>query len=309
MPAGSGLFSKRKPNVPHLVQPGSELEDLRKDVGLELGKLASITREEFPNVPAAVTTGVKTVHATSAGTKVFTVGAGLDGASANVNLPFPRQFTVTTAGTTAADALNVPITVEGLDVFGRPQTEVVLAAGTATTVSSAKFYKRFTKVTEGPGVGGVTGATLAFGFGAPVGLSLPIATVQGATFLHKEVALGSVVTTGTVATSTAAPPCGSYTPSAAANGTNDYAVWYEFDPNVVTPSDVKAELRPPVRVGRFVLGRACQLRRWLRFGDGLLRRGALSGALRRFRFGLPRVVVEQDRVVEKFELLLSGRPP
>lgn len=252
--AGSGLFSKRKAVAPHLVVstgPGGglagEVADLRQDVAAELGKLGTITCEEFVNPPAAVTTAFKTAHATTvAAGKVFTVGSGLDGASAGLLLPFPRPVTITTAGGTAADALNTSVVFEGTDIYGRTLTETVLAAGTASTVTGNKCFKKVTKITEGASPG--TGATIAYGFGAPIGLGLPIRTVQGLTGALREIAVGALVTNGTFVAAATALPNGSYSPNSAPDGTRDYAIYYDFDATVVTPLDVKAELEPPERI-------------------------------------------------------------
>lgn len=318
--AGSGLFSKRKAVAPHLVVstgPGGgiagEVADLRQDVANELGKLASLTVDEFVNAPAASATAFKTSHNTSAGTKVFTVGAGLDGASAGVNLLYPRPPTVTVGGT-SADAANVPITFEGVDMYGKPMTEVVLANGAGGTTVGSKCFKKYTKITEGPGVAGVTGATLTFGFGAPLGLSLPIRTVQGLTGALREIAGGAAVTNGVFVAAATASPNGSYSPNSAPDGARDYAVYYDFDPTVVTPTDVKVELDPPERLRlprrHGEGGRQLRRRRPCPAVDGArLGRGPLEGP---FLFGSrwwSRVGEQEHRFVEQPELSFRGGRP
>jgi hypothetical protein len=46
----------------------------------------------------------------------------------------------------------------------------------------------------------------------------------------REIAVGSLVTNGVMATAAIGAPHGTYTPNTAPDGANDYCIYYEYDP-------------------------------------------------------------------------------
>lgn len=226
---GSGIFSKAKVLKPHLAQVSggiaAEVADVRNDVSRAFAPLCAVTVEEFTDVIAASSTAIKTAAATVAATTTYS-GAALNGAVGAGTLNPPRQIVITTAGATPADA-PATATINGLDAQGKTISEVVTVAQTATTATSTKCFSKVTSIVL-PAADGV-GATLAFGIGTALGLSLPAKVRAGLVAPVCEVVAGAKVTTGTISTPAAAGPYGAYVPATAPNGTNDYAIWYEYD--------------------------------------------------------------------------------
>lgn len=230
MTAGSGLFSKQRAKVNSLLKAGGlsgEVADLRNDIAKEMQPMAAFTVDEFTNLAAATTSGLKVATATVAAAVVLTT---TDLLLSGV-LGHPRQVTFTTAGGTPAHA-PASVAVEGTDVDGRFQTETINLAQTAATVSTTKAYKTVTKVSY-PAADGVS-ATVAIGWAAPVGLSRAIKARAGLTEPLKEILNGAEIApaTGTFTAAATNPPYGLYTPATPGNGTNDYAIFFEFDATV-----------------------------------------------------------------------------
>jgi len=232
MTAGSGLFSTQKPNVPHTVQRGvgvaGEVFDLRDDVKRTMAPMAAITVEEFTNPPAAVANAIKLAIASSLAVQTYS-GAALNGAVGAGTMNPPRNITVTTAGVTPADA-PATATVLGVDVNGAVISETITVAQTATIAVGAKAFAKVTSITLPVGQGAA--ATLAFGFGALIGLGKKIVTRAGLTSPVREIAVGVEVTTGTFAAASVGLPNGTYSPASAADGTRDFALYYEYNPLV-----------------------------------------------------------------------------
>lgn len=231
MASGSGQFSGQRAKKPHLVRGTGGLQgevgDLRDDIKRDFESNAAMAVEEFTDPPAADPDGIKAAIATVASIQSYS-GAALDGALAGSTFDPPRNPTVTTAGTTPADA-PATATFTGTDVDDNAITETVTVAQTATIAAGAKAFKTITKI-DLPAADG-TDATLAFGIGNAFGLSKPIASRAGAAAGLSAIEAGSASSpaAGTFATAAAAAPKGTYTPSAAADGSNDYAVYYEYD--------------------------------------------------------------------------------
>ena len=139
---------------------------------------------------------------------------------------YPRALVFTTGGNTPGDA-PATATITGTDVNGNAITETLNLAQTATTATSTKFYASVSSITF-PAADG-TAATVAISPSAAIGLSRKVRTRAGATALLKEIAAGSVVTNGTLTAAASALPNGSYTPNTAADGANDYCIFYEMD--------------------------------------------------------------------------------
>jgi hypothetical protein len=179
--------------------------------------------DEFTNPAAASTTGLRaaTATVTTARTTTSFSAGGVAALAA-----YPRTITVTTAGATAASA-PASVLITGTDVDGAAQSETLVVSQTAATVTSAKLYKTVTSIVEA--AADDVDATLAFGFGAALGLSRLPKLRAGAVSVLNENAVGARVTTGTFTLPASAAPYGSYTPSSAADGTRDYAITYELD--------------------------------------------------------------------------------
>ena len=229
---GSGLFSTTKPIHPHLAPQGShqglegEVADLRSDVMKQVGPMAALTVEEFVNPATASPNAIKLAIATVAAVQTYSA-AQLDGAVGQGALSPPRNITVTTGGGTPANA-PATVTINGVDGSGKSLIETINVGSTAGTVAGVKAFAKVTSIAL-PAAGG-TAATLAFGFGALIGLGKKIKTRAGLTFLMKEVSAGALVTNGVVAAAATGSPNGTYAPNAAPNGATAYAIFYEYDP-------------------------------------------------------------------------------
>lgn len=221
---GSGIMSGPHAQKPHLLQGqggvASEIADLRADIKLDFLANAAIAVEEFIDLPAAGAALISTAAATTVAPRSPVLLA------LAANISPPRNITVTTAGGTPADAPATAL-VTGKDINGNTITETLTIAQTATIASGAKAFAKVTSILEAAGDG--TGATLAYGIGTLVGLAKPIKSRAGRLAVLQEVAVGSVVTNGTFAATTVGVPNGTYAPNTAANGTNDYALYYEYD--------------------------------------------------------------------------------
>jgi hypothetical protein len=224
MPAnGSGLFSTKGPLKPHLMQQSggiaAEVNDVRKDLKDTLGPMAAIAIDEFTNPAAAGAADLEAATATTVAPR--TVTTFLAGGIAKL-AAFPRNITFTTAGGTPADA---PATALVTGTYrGKPQTETVTLAQTATIANGVKPFSTITSVAYAAADG--TNATVSIGVGISLGSSQIPLSRAGLVAPVREIAIGAAVTTGTLTVE------GLYTPSAAPNGTNDYAIFYEFNPTV-----------------------------------------------------------------------------
>lgn len=179
--------------------------------------------DEYTNPAAASATALRAATAsvtTERTTTSFTAGGVAALADA------PRQIVFTTAGGTAADA-PASATITGVDVNGDAISETVTLAQTATTATSAKFFASITSIVEAAGDG--TGATIAIGIAAALGLRRKAKVRGGVVNVINETAAGARVTTGTFTIPASALPNGSYTPSSAADAARDYVLAYELD--------------------------------------------------------------------------------
>lgn len=169
MTAGSGIFSRNKDKIDHLVNPGGglagEIYDLRKDLVRELGVLPGFVVEEWTNLVGTAAPGAAVLKAATAtvASVVTLLPASLLAAGLAQLAAHPRPLTFTTAGTTPADApANVVIT--GTDQNGAAISETLALAQSAAAVTSVKAYKTITSLVY-PAADG-TGATVAIGIGA-----------------------------------------------------------------------------------------------------------------------------------------------
>lgn len=215
--AGSGLMSTMGPAIPHLSK--GEVADLRADVVAQMSPMAAITVEEFTDVAAPGAADLEAATATTVAPR--TVTSFLAGGEAKL-LAVPRNLTFTTAGATPADAPATAL-ITGTDANGAAQTETVTLAQTATIANGAKAFKTVTSVEYAAADG--TAATVSIGVGSVLGLTKTPKERAGLAAPVREIAAGSAVTTGTLSVTNK-----TYTPATAPNGTNDYAVYYEYDP-------------------------------------------------------------------------------
>jgi hypothetical protein len=226
MALGSGQFSSPKAQKPHLLAGSgglaSEVADLRADIKKDFLSNAAIAVEEFTDPPAA---GVALISAVAQSQVAAGRSAVLLPLAANISPP--RNITVSTgAGGTPADA-PATVVVTGKDINGAVQTETLNISQTAATVAGVKAFASVTSIVEAAGEG--TGAALSYGIGALIGLGKPLKTRAGLVAVIREVAVGAVVTNGTFALPAASPPNGTYSPNSAADGSRDYALYYEYD--------------------------------------------------------------------------------
>jgi len=182
-----------------------------------------IAHQSWINPLAIVTNAVVTAKTgaalpAAAGTVTFLP----DGAQA-AGFIFPRNAVVTvTHGSSVVAASGV---IAGLDEYGTAITEAwsVTATGTSKVYTGVKAFARVTSITY------VTAAdasanTIIVGTGKTLGLNFACSCASPV----KEVAGGSVVTTGVlVAASTAATADsrGTYTPAATLDGAIDFEIW------------------------------------------------------------------------------------
>lgn len=220
MSTGSGLFSKAHALKAHLLQGSgglsAEVADVRHDVLATLSPMAGIYVEEYTN---PVTGGVADLLVATATTvAIQTVTSFLAPGIAKL-AALPRNVTFTTAGVTPAHA---PASVVVTGTYrGLPQTETVTLAQTAAIALGVKPFSTITSVVYAAGDG--TAATVSIGVGDSIGIASVPKARTGIVVIIKEWAIGAVVTTGALSAA------GLYTPAAAPNGTNDYAIMYEAD--------------------------------------------------------------------------------
>lgn len=231
-----GTESARRPA--HQVKTGGtigEVNDLRNDVEVGFTKLETpgiggtnlLAVDEWTDPVVADADGLKVATATVAAIVAVTgfLAPGVAALAAG-----PRNVTFTTAGSTPSDAPANAVVV-GTDINDDALSETVTLAQTGTIASGVKAFKTITSVTY-PAADG-TDATVAIGFGVVMGLHSKIKSRAGAVAVLMENEAGTVkagdALAGTYVDAATSPPHGSYTPGTAADGSNDYAVWYERD--------------------------------------------------------------------------------
>jgi len=227
MSAGSGLFSNQAAQIPHLVPTGGggvagEVGDLRADVSRTLSPMAAITVEEFTNPVAGGAAVLKAATATTV-SPATVLEAALLAPGVAILAAQPRNLTFTTAGATPADAPATAL-ITGTR-SGVAQTETVTLAQTAATATGVKLFSTVTSIVYAAADG--TAATVAIGIGDAMPLTKTPKARAGLTAAVREIAVGVVVTTGTISATNK-----SYTPAASPDGVKDYCVYFEYDPLV-----------------------------------------------------------------------------
>lgn len=225
MSNGSGLFTNQRPQKAHLMQGGGgiagEVADLRDDVAKTLKPLAAITVDEFTNPGTSTSNNLKAATATVASPVTLAKSDLLSG-GLSILAAAPRNLIFTTAGGTAADA-PATATITGKGPNGEAQTETVNLAQTAAAATGVKLWTDITSIAY-PAADG-TGATIAIGVGKAMYLSKMPKARAGLAKAFLEIVAGAVVTNGVFDATNQ-----SYTPNTAQEGSNDYAVYYEYDP-------------------------------------------------------------------------------
>ena len=207
--AGSGILSKQFPTYPERNDEGKS--GFQGFAGKLLNDLYNVfmpqvahTVEEFDAPVAAATNALMAAAATS--TSVTTVArTSLTSATLTSMATCPRQFSVTTGGSTPGHA-PARVTVHGVDPRGVRHIETVNTRQTAGTVYTNTFWTDILNVVESEGGG--TDATVAFGVGAKLGLSRKPKTRAGWVALTREMvgstggAAVAAVTPGTLVDNT-----------------------------------------------------------------------------------------------------------
>lgn len=232
MTLGSGLMTSQRPQQSRFVTGkrglAGEVGDLRDDIEEEVAPLAAVAVEEWENVAAAGAALLEAATPTVTDPRDATLlQAGLD-----ILDEAPRTVTFTVGGGTPANAPANGV-VTGKDVNGDAQTETVaLNQGGGLTSSVKTFVGDGLSVSYPAGDG--TDATVSIGIGPVIGLGKKIKTRAGLTGALAEIEAGTPkgidALAGTYVDAATSPPNGSYEPGAAPNGTNDYALYYEYDP-------------------------------------------------------------------------------
>ena len=234
MSSGSGLFDERAKQARFVAGKGGvpgEVHDLREDVERNLQPLASATVREYINPILGTATSLLAAAASVAAPVVLGASA-LTGATLTNMLDNPRQLVFTTAGTTASDA-PANVVIKGKDPRGKRIEETLVLSQVAGAVTTVNFFSELDadEAITYPAADG-TGATVAIGVGAKLGLSYAPKARTSAVLLFAEFEGAAAAATAGVVTPAGASdlPYGSYTPDSALNGALDFIVSYEFDP-------------------------------------------------------------------------------
>lgn len=206
MTAGSGLFSSERGVAPYKTEPGKsglsgELGDLRRDIARTMALMAALCVQEFTNPLATAANNMMAATASQVTEDVLlpavtpAVGALTQATISNLGTGGPRQIQFTVAGGTPAHRAPTA-TIYGKDVEGKVTSQVLPLPDVAGSVLS-DFFSDIDKIVLAAGSG--TGATVAIGLGALLGLAAPVVSRAGRVAVIQEVSAGSVVTNGTVA--------------------------------------------------------------------------------------------------------------
>jgi hypothetical protein len=233
----SKLFGSKTARRPHLVSGtggvAGEVADLRQDVEGSFARLENqggyFRTDEFTNPATADVDAFKTSFATSGSVQSIS-GAALNGVVGVTEMVPPRNPTVTSSSHAHVTAVAVVFTGRvrnsAGDLVSRTVTVNTTNGGGATD-AGAEALSIIDSVSI-PAMGGASGS-LQLGFGVSIGLGAKVKSRAGLIRALREVASGAVVTTGTF-TNPSGAPVSLYTPSAAPNAANDYAVTFEVDP-------------------------------------------------------------------------------
>jgi hypothetical protein len=231
-------FTKKSPANPHMVRGTGglkgEVADLRQDVKEAFNSLESqggyLRTDEFTNPAVADVDAIKTSIATAATDRTFAT-TDLNGAVGEDEMIPPRNPTVTSTTHAHVTAVDVEFRGRVRDAHGAlvERTVVIPATNGGGATDAGTEALSYVDEIFVPAMGGASGA-LEFGFGAAIGLTAKVKSRAGLIAAIRQIAAGSVVTTGTITNPTGAP-VSLYTPASAPDGSRDYAVTYEVDPS------------------------------------------------------------------------------
>lgn len=194
-------------------------------VALEVGATSQVVVAEYTNPAAAAAAGLQAATTVTVAPRTVLAAAMLAPGLAAL-AAYPRNITITTAGSTPTDA-PATATVTGT-CFGEAQSEVLTVPQSATIVQGAKCFDDAGLSVAFAAADG-TDATNSIGFGQKFALPEKIKSRAGRLAVIQEVAAGSVVTNGTFVAPATSPPNGSYSPNTAPDAANDYSVTFEHD--------------------------------------------------------------------------------
>lgn len=224
---GNSVWGSSGPKIPHLIQGGglpAEVKDIRSDITTMVAGQPCLVCEEFIDTEPGTTNAIKTSIAVSTSVASYS-GVALNGAVGGTALSVPRKVTVSTSGSTPADA-PATLTVTGLDKDGVAQTEAIAVSQTVATATGALFFSQITQLDLTAGQG--TDAALVFGLSSELLLQRTPVSRAGLAKAVFEIANGALVTTGTLSVANK-----SYTPAAAPDASKDYFIIYEAEPLIL----------------------------------------------------------------------------
>lgn len=201
-----------------------------KALALIFAPLSATAVLDVVDAAAAGAATLKAATATTVAAQTW-LPADLIGAGITALASCPRQLQFTTAGVTPADAPATCI-VKGWTLAGYVEETIALAQ-TATTANSVNYFARIDRIEFAVGDG--TGATIALGFTANLGLPAKLKGrgAAGAVLrIKQELVDGAAPVAGALIAAATAKPYGAYTPNAgtaAANGARDFLLEFEVD--------------------------------------------------------------------------------
>lgn len=236
----SQFFGSKRPQRSHLVNrpskgvPG-EVNVLRSDVESAFTEMEDggglMVTDIFTNPATADANGIKLSFATAATVQTFDAD-DMDGAEAAQEMVPPRTLSVTSTANAAVTAVAITFTgrLRMADGTLREVTDTITptGGGGTTDLSAVPVPFSFVDGVSIAAMGGAGGA-LEIGTTAVIGCSRRGLSRAGLLIPVQQIAIGVVVVTGTFVNN-AASPVTLYTPAAAPNGTNDYAVTYVAGP-------------------------------------------------------------------------------
>jgi len=205
MTLGSGLMTAQRPKQSRFVTGkrglAGEVGDLRDDIEEELSPMAAIAVQEYVDPLATAANNLMAATTSQAAEDELlpdatpATGVLTQATIDNLSTGGPRQILFTVAGGTPAHRAPTA-TIYGTAVGGAKTSETVSLPSVAGTALTGTFFVDIDRIVLAAGSG--TGATVAIGLGALLGLSASVVSRAGRVAVIQEVAAGSVVTNGTV---------------------------------------------------------------------------------------------------------------
>jgi hypothetical protein len=141
-------------------------------------------------------------------------------------LAYPRNVTVTVAGSGTPGHAHTSVTITGTDIDGNALTETIAGlAGGAATYAGAKAFRTVTGLAWAAGTG--VGATIRVGFANVFGLPRTKER-NGKPALVREIMDGApAATAGTLVAKATGAPWGTWSPNTAPDAAHDYVLYLE----------------------------------------------------------------------------------